>query len=102
MKAIIISPEARADLNDYYDYVVQINPDAALEMFDAARITFADLARMPNLGKRYTMPNSSQNDLRQWHIKGSRRYLIFYRVQEEAVEIIRILHGSQDIDRILE
>jgi toxin ParE1/3/4 len=101
MKAIIISPEARSDLNDYYNYVAQTNQDAALELFDSARKTFADLARLPGMGKRYTIPNNPQHELKQWHIKGFRKYLIFYRVQENAIEIVRILHSSQDIDRIL-
>ena len=30
-----------------------------------------------------------------------RDYLIFYRVTAEAVEILRVLHGARDIDRLL-
>jgi len=43
---------------------------------------------------------SSRSELRKWR-KGFSRYLILYRIQENAIEIVRILHGTQDIDRIL-
>ncbi len=86
MKAIIVSPEARADLIDYYDYIAQTNQSAALELFDAARKTFADLARFPGMGRLHELPGGSQSELRRWHIKGFRKYLIFYRVREEAIE----------------
>jgi toxin ParE1/3/4 len=101
MKAIIISPDARNDLNGYYDYIAESNQNAALALFDAARQTFADLARLPGTGSLYTIPNKPEQTIRKWHIKGFRKYLIFYRVQDEAIEIVRILHGSKDIERSL-
>lgn len=96
MRAIIVSPEARGDLTDYYDYIAQTNQSAALALFDAARQTFADLARFPGMGRLYEAPGV-QSELRRWHIKGFQNYLIFYRVREESIEILRILYGSQDV-----
>lgn len=29
------------------------------------------------------------------------KYLIFYRITKSGIEVIRILHGSRDIQRIL-
>ena len=28
-------------------------------------------------------------------------YLVFYRVEEEQIEILRVLHGSRDLEGIL-
>lgn len=33
--------------------------------------------------------------------KTHRRYLIFYRVQPDHVQIVRVLHGARDLDRLL-
>jgi toxin ParE1/3/4 len=30
-----------------------------------------------------------------------RQYLILYRVLADAVEVVRVLHGARDIDRLL-
>lgn len=44
--------------------------------------------------------------LPDWEDRGIRRrphgdYLIFYRVQAEQVEILHVLHGARDYERIL-
>jgi toxin ParE1/3/4 len=100
MTAIIIAPEAYADLSNYYDYIAQANPDAAMRFFDAARSTFADIAKMPSMGRVYDSTDTKLQNLRKWHIKGFRAYLIFYRFELDRIEIVRILHASQDLGRI--
>ena len=99
MTDIIISPEAKIDLTDCYEYLAQNYPNSALRFFDAARTTFAELARYPESGVRCGL--SSQPKLRKWRVKGFSKYLILYLPQENAIEIVRILHGAQDLDRIL-
>ena len=99
MKDIIISPEAKIDLTDCYEYLAQNYPNSALRFFDATRITFAELARYPESGARYR--SSSRPELRKWRVKGFSKYLILYLPQENAIEIVRVLYGAQDLDRIL-
>lgn len=59
------------------------------------------LAKMPFMGRLYAPDHPKLENLRKWKIKGFQNYLIFYRVTEESIEIVRILNGSQDLDRIL-
>jgi toxin ParE1/3/4 len=99
--SISIRPQAMADLNKHADYLTQQDAALAFRFFDAARQTFADLARMPEMGKLYTSPSIRLQNLRRWQIKGFKRYLIFYLVQDQAIEIVRILYGTQDIQTIL-
>jgi toxin ParE1/3/4 len=40
-------------------------------------------------------------EVRQWGIKNFQDYLIFYRLQDEQIEILRVLHGSRDLAGIL-
>jgi plasmid stabilization system protein ParE len=35
-------------------------------------------------------------------VKGFEKYLIFYRVFDNYIEIVRVLHSAQDIDSIME
>jgi toxin ParE1/3/4 len=100
-KRIIVSVPARIDLNRHYDYIAQGNPDAALQFFDAARQTFGDLARMPGMGSSYISPNTRLKNLQKWRVKGFKAFLIFYRTQEDTIEILRILSAAQDIEKII-
>jgi toxin ParE1/3/4 len=99
MTKIILSPEAQMDLMGLCDYLDASNPDVSMKFFDAARSTFVALARMPMIGQQYGA--SETQSLRKWRVKGFRQYLIFYRIKSETIEIVRILHGSQDVDSIL-
>jgi toxin ParE1/3/4 len=48
----------------------------------AGALRFADRGRM--------------RDLRSWPVPGFRKYIVFYRVTEEEITIVRILHGARD------
>ncbi len=100
MKGIIIAPKAYADLEDYYDFIAQSNPTGALRFFDAARQTFAQIARFPEIGVGDLDAAPSQN-LRKWRIKGFQKYLIFYRVQDESIVIIRIIYATRNVNQML-
>lgn len=101
MLRIIISVPARLDLREHFDYLADRNYDKALTFFDAARQTFADLARMPTMGSPYPSTQERLKSLRKWHVKGFKRYLIFYRSQADSIEIVRVLYGAQDIQTLL-
>jgi toxin ParE1/3/4 len=39
--------------------------------------------------------------IRQWRIKNFKDYLIFYKVLEDRVEVLRVLHGMRDLEDLL-
>ncbi|AFY93636.1 type II toxin-antitoxin system RelE/ParE family toxin [Chamaesiphon minutus] len=96
-----ISPLASQDFDEIYTYISQNNPDAALRFFDAARKTFAKIATTPSLGRIYPTQNQSLIGLRQWGVKGFKKYIIFYLTREDVLIIIRIIHGSRDFSTLL-
>lgn len=100
-KKITIRPRASQDIDDHYDFIAQRNPEAALQFFDAVRLTIAQLARMPGLGSIYRVRQYHLQGMRKWAVKGFKKHLIFYLERDEAVEIVRILYASQDITSIL-
>lgn len=109
-KRIVITPKASLDIDEYFVYIAQQNPDTALLFFDSVRLvlsavegeTFAQLARMPGMGSRYPLDNLRLQGLRKWAVKGFRKYLIFYFERDESIQVVRILYAGQDIERILE
>ncbi|MBE8998600.1 MULTISPECIES: type II toxin-antitoxin system RelE/ParE family toxin [unclassified Nostoc] len=101
-KRIIILPLASQDLDNYFAYIVENNVEAALHFFDSARMTIAQLAKMPEVGSLYRVSNPRLQGLRKWAVKHYRKYLIFYIVWEDAIEVVRILYATQDISSILD
>ncbi|MCL1471068.1 type II toxin-antitoxin system RelE/ParE family toxin [Argonema antarcticum] len=93
---IIVKPKATLDLKNAFDYIAEDNFDIALRFFDSARQTFAQLSLMPGMGKIY------KTELRKWPIKDFKKYFIFYRANDEFIEVVRVIHSAQDIEAILE
>ena len=73
-----------------------------MQFFDAARQTFAELARIPGLGQIYISDEDDISDLYRWFIKGFRNHLIFYRFSNEILTIVRVIDGRRDLQSILE
>jgi toxin ParE1/3/4 len=72
-----------------------------MRFFDAVRQTFADLGRMPGIGKRYHHSAKPKINLHQWPVRGFRAYLIFYQIHSAEIEIVRVLPASRNIHQIL-
>jgi len=101
-KRIIIRPKASQDLDDHFAYIAENNLEAALRLFDSARTTIAQIAKMPGIGSPYPVENPRLQGLRKWAVKDFRRYLIFYFERDDAIEVVRILYATQDISSILD
>ena len=102
MRRIRIRPQAERDLDDLVAYIARDNRDAAFRFLDAARRTFEQLAATPDLGILWNFAHPSLADVRAWRIGRFRNYLIFYRALEDAIEVIRILHGARDIESLFQ
>ncbi len=57
---------------------------------------------MPGIGSAYETNNSSLQTLRKWRVKGFEKFLIFYLMEENSIEIVRVLYAAQDIQGILQ
>ena len=64
-------------------------------------MTFAQLQKTPGMGKVTHLVVSSLGEIRQWRIKDFQDYLIFYRIQDTTIEILRIFHGARDLADVL-
>ena len=51
----------------------------------------------PHAGAEYPVPNRRLGGLRKWAIDGFRKYLIFYRVTTDAIQVLRVVHGARDL-----
>lgn len=96
------SPAADRDLDDQAAYLGQeAGLDLALRFLDAAAETFAFLARNPGNGAPRESKNPVFAGIRVRRVTGFEKHLVFYRLCEGGIEIVRVLHGHRDLDAIL-
>jgi toxin ParE1/3/4 len=98
---VLVRAAARIDINSIADYIARDNLDVALRFYDAAEQAFQLLATYPNAGARRLSQHSDLKDVRSWPIAGFRNYVIFYRSVAADIEIIRVLHGAREVERII-
>ena len=94
--------KALDDLTDHAFYIAEDNLEASERFLDAFAVTIDRLAQMPNIGVAHHSENAALFGVRRWPIKGFEKYMIFYLVLEGAIDIVRVLHVSQDLERILQ
>ncbi len=102
MGKVIKRPIVIKDLIELATYIADGNIDISDNFLLAAEKTFANLGNFPMLGKSCHFSQDDLVGIRQKAIKGFENYLIFYRLIEDRVEIIRVIQGSRDIENILE
>ncbi len=102
MAEIVIRPEAERDLDDIYAYLGRASPAVAERFLEAVQLALENLVIMPELGGRPESSHQALADLRIWPIRRFRKYLIFYRVTSDGIEIRRVLHGARDIEGLLD
>jgi plasmid stabilization system protein ParE len=95
------TPKAKQDLLEHVLYLAKINPDLAEHFIETSEVAFENLAQMPKKGKLQQFKSPELVGTRRWFIPGFDKYLIFYRPIKAGIKILRVLHGVQDIDAIL-
>ena len=101
-RKLVILPQATTELHDQAEYISLDNEDMASRFLAAAETTFRDLVAMPTIGRRSQFRNARLRELRSWRIGGFENWLIFYRVTQDAVEVVRLLHGARDLESLIE
>jgi toxin ParE1/3/4 len=101
-RQLIIRSRATQDLRQQANYILSKGSvDAAEQFLELAEATFAQLLIVPRIGKSVDFVLDRMGEVHQWRIKNFQDYLVFYRVQDEHIEILRVLHGSRDLADIL-
>jgi plasmid stabilization system protein ParE len=87
------------DLANIRSYIASDNPQAAQKVAAQLKHIIKKLAVMPNIGKPGRVFGT--RELVTPKI-GKTTYVPVYRVKETRLEILRVLPGMRDIDRILD
>lgn len=102
-RRILRRDRAREDLVNHFAYLAERSLLAADHFFEETDVALRELADNPYMGGIYLTENARLSGLRCWRV--SRRfskYLIFYLPMEGGIDVVRVLHGTQSVDAILE
>jgi toxin ParE1/3/4 len=86
-----IRPKAETDLDSIWSFIAADNRKAADAMIDRIIDTFDVLPTMPFAGR--ARPEFGE-DLRSIVVGN---YVVFYTTRSDGIEIVRVMHGWQDI-----
>ena len=100
MNKLHITPAAASDLAEIKAYIsLELhNPQAAQCIVKSITNDLRHLQQNPRLGFSVSAKTGNETDLRAL-LSGN--YFLFYRVENEAVQVARVLDGRQDYLRVL-
>lgn len=101
--AVRILPRADADIDAAVDYYSEESgPELAMRFLRSVQHACDLLRSHPTAGSVACLARTDLRGIRRWPVPEFRAHLIFYRLVGDDVEIVRVLHGARDIERIFE
>ena len=96
--AVRFGTQVEAELDDIWAYVAKESGsvDAANRVVDSITDHFFLLSRHPQLGRR--RDDDLRRGLRSLAVSG---YVVIYRIENQDVLILHVLHGRRDIQTLL-
>ena len=95
-----LRPKADRDLDEILDdFFERASPEVALRFLAAAHDAFGLVATQPEMGWPCRLSHRDLAEARVFRIgKPFEKYLFFYLPWRQQIQILRILHGAQDLE----
>jgi plasmid stabilization system protein ParE len=86
---VVLRPEASRDAEEARDYFESLRPDLGQAFLDRLNDVLGHIGAMPELyGVAWRNVRAAR--LRQF------TYVVYYRIHDDRVEVLAILHGARD------
>jgi antitoxin ParD1/3/4 len=99
MSGYALTPLAKADIFDIWSYIAEKNQIAADRVEQAIYDACAFLADGPLRG--HLRPDLTARPVRFWTLTRYPNYTVVYRPETAPLQIVAVLHGKRNIQRIL-
>lgn len=91
----VVTPEAKSDLKAILLDIAEDSIETALRIQEEFRDEFIKLAHSPGIGHYHDELLS-----RKYRFKNFYRYVIVYSWKSRPLQIIAIVHGARDLERL--
>ena len=102
MRQIVRFPQFLSDAKEIALHIATDSSESALRFLDAVDACVELLRRSPHIGSRITPETPQTKGWRVVTVRRFRNYLIYYRLVNDRVELVRIVHGARDQSAALE
>jgi toxin ParE1/3/4 len=96
MSLIVKLARAKADLSEIWDYIADDSEAQADSFIDSIDLKLRLIAEQPNIGR---IRGELAENMRSFPLG---RYVIFYVVIPNGIEVVRVLHGSRDLNAVFQ
>jgi toxin ParE1/3/4 len=94
VKRFRVTRMAERDLDEIWSYIARDNVDAANHLVDALAERFSLISQAPKIGRNR---NNLRPGLRSHAVDN---YVIYYQISDYRVEILHVIHGARDPQRV--
>lgn len=102
-RRILVRPAADCDLDEQAKYLAaRRDMETGLRFYRAAEETFELLALQSEMGRATEYRSAFLAGVRMFPLKRFPKHLVFYRPLENGIEVIRVLHGARDLEKLFE
>jgi toxin ParE1/3/4 len=88
------------DLPGIYARIARDSPAAAERVLDAVEDVFTQISLQPEIGIVYPTLIPRMRKVRMLPLKGFSNYLVFYRIEENAVRVLHVVHGARHLPHL--
>jgi toxin ParE1/3/4 len=101
-RSVWVTPRALQDVADLAVYIGRNNATAAGNFLDAFDRLCEMVSQWPETGAPVRFANPRLAGLRVLRLPAFPNHLVFYLPAGESIQVVRVLHGSRDLDAIFE
>lgn len=94
--------QVREDLIAIYVYIHEQSSQSAEKVLTALERSISSLLDTPKIGRPWDSPDPRLERMRVAVSTPYRNYLIFFRPVPNGIEVFRVIHGAQELDRIVD
>lgn len=100
-RRIVIAEAAVTDILEQADwYEAKSDKKLAQRWQVAVTTTLLRIVKDPLAGPLCQFKSKELVNVRRKAIEGFRKHLIFYRVQDQTVFVLRVIHGARDLESL--
>ena len=101
-RLVTIRQAAATDTSSIFLYLAtEATLEIAEEFLQALAAAYKHLQRFPEIGMELSGYSPDIQMLRRWPVPGFANYLVYHRMDNGGVDIVRILHGARDVHALL-
>jgi toxin ParE1/3/4 len=98
---LVVTEAADSDIVEAAGYLAEAaGTDVALRFYLRVDGAFLMLSSNPSIGHPRSFRRADLAAMRSWRVPGFDNWLIFYRATSRKLEIVRVVHGARDLDRL--